>query len=133
MATTYTNAEIKERMKRVLTKYVELGVIGMACDLCGERRKTHQDWMNQYPAYRERFEELREKFVDGLESVAIERAKASSDSLLKLMLQSHRREVYGDRSEIDLKKPPAPITLVFAEGMLNEEEKRMLSNPVKEE
>ena len=77
--------------------------------------------------YRERFEELRDQFVDGLESVAIERARESSDSLLSLMLRSHRREVYGDRSEVDMKTQMAPIKLVFAEGMLSEEEKKLIT------
>lgn len=118
--------EIKILMKNVLTEYASCGVIGIACDRCGVRRKDHTKWMAMYPKYKELFEEIKDRFVDGLESVAIERAKEKSDSLLILMLKSHRPETYGDKSEINMNHHNAPITLVFADGMLNEDEKKLL-------
>jgi hypothetical protein len=122
-----TEQELKERMAAVLNEYVKCGVIGLACDRAGMSRKTHRDWLEQYPQYKEMFEEVKERFVDGLEAVAIERAKDKSDGLLTLMLKAHRREVYGDSSDVNIKGGPAsPITLVFAEGMLNPAEKEML-------
>lgn len=120
--------ETKVLMQKVLSKYVSCGVIGLACDEAGVRRKTHSEWMIKYPAYKEKFEELREKFVDGIEKVGIERAKSGSDGMIQFMLKAHRREVYGDKSSVELAGQPnaAPIQLVFAEGMLNENEKKIL-------
>ena len=124
----WSKDQIKEMMKRILTEYVKVGVIGLACDNAGVRRKYHYQWCEEYPAYKERFEELREKFVDGLESVAIQRAKEKSDSLLILMLKAHRREVYGDKSDLNIagQHNAPPIQLVFAEGMLSPDEKKLL-------
>ncbi len=127
-----TKSEIKESMRRILTELVSCGVIGTACIRAGVPVSTHKQWLLKYPAYATRFSEIKERFVDGLETVAIERAKEKSDALLTLMLKAHRREVYGDRSQLELQanldKPP--IQIVFAEGMLTPAEKEMLSAPV---
>ncbi len=127
-----TVAEVKESMKRILTELVSCGVIGTACLRAGVPVSTHKQWLLKYPAYATRFAEIKERFVDGLETVAIQRAKEKSDALLIVMLKAHRREVYGDRSQLELQanldKPP--IQIVFAEGMLTPEEKRLLSAPV---
>lgn len=122
-----TDGQRKEQMARVLNEYVKCGVIGIACDRAGLSRKIHRDWMEEYPEYKTMFEEVRDRFVDGLEAVAIERAKEKSDGLLTLMLKSHRREVYGDVADLKVTNTNAPIQLVFAEGMLSEEDKKMLS------
>lgn len=116
---------IKKQMTAVLQEYLNLGVIGRAFDEAGVDRSYHRKWMKEFPAYKERFEEVRNKFVDGLELIAIQRAKEKSDSLLTLMLKAHRPEVYGDRSEIK-HTMSNQIQLVFAEGMLSPEEKAIL-------
>jgi hypothetical protein len=126
--------ETKELMRLVLSHYAQCGVIGTACDKAGVRRKTHYDWYEKHERYKELFDELRERFVDGLEEVAIERAKTKSDSLLMFLLKAERREKFGDKADIELsgRKQGAPIQLVFAEGMLNDDEKAMLSGEKKE-
>ena len=94
----------------------------------------HREWLEKYPKYRELYEEIKEKFIDGLEVEAMRRAREKSDSLMTLMLKSHRREIYGDKSDVNLNtNQPAPITLMFAEGMLTEEERKILQAPVEEE
>jgi hypothetical protein len=118
--------ETKEAMVHVLREFVNLGVIGRACDNAGVPRGTHKKWLEEYPKYKERFEEVREMFVDGLEMIAIQRAKERSDSLLTLMLKAHRREVYGDRADVNHTLSGKQIQLIFAEGMLTDEEKKML-------
>ena len=128
MSTNPIPQETKEKMMRVLKEFVNLGVIGRAFDNAGVPRSYHLKWLEQYPIYKKRFEEVKEMFVDGLEVVAIQRAKEKSDSLLTLMLKAHRREVYGDKSEIEHKGLKNQIQLVFAESMLTEEEKKLLSD-----
>lgn len=125
--------KIKDDMTAVLQEYANLGVIGRACDNAGVPRGKHKDWLEKYPVYQERFEEVRAMFVDGLELIAIERAKEKSDSLLTLMLKSHRPEVYGDRSEVRHTGIGNQIQLVFAEGLLNDEEKKLLTQEPEEE
>lgn len=126
----YTIEETKELMRRVLEAYVSCGVIGLACDKAGVRRKLHQEWLEKHPSYKVRFEEMRERFVDGLESVAIQRAKDKSDSLLMFLLKAEKREKYGDKADVALSGQLAgpPVTLVFAEGMLSEEEKKLMNS-----
>ena len=124
--------DIKEQMTAVLQEFVNLGVIGRAFDKAGVPRKRHLEWMEKYPIYKERFEEVKETFVDGLEIVAIERAKEKSDSLMALMLKSHRREVYGDKSVVQYSGLDKQVNLIFAEGMLTEEEKKILSQKEEE-
>ncbi len=126
MANNKIPQETKEQMMRVLREFVNLGVIGRAFDNAGVPRSYHKKWIDQYPIYKKRFEEVKEMFVDGLEMVAIQRAKEKSDSLLTLMLKAHRREVYGDKSEVEHKGLKNQIQLVFAESMLTEEEKKLL-------
>ena len=124
---------IKKQMTAVLQEYLNLGVIGRAFDEAGVDRSYHLKWVKEFLVYKERFEEVRNKFVDGLEIIAIQRAKEKSDSLLTLMLKAHRPEVYGDKSEIK-HTMSNQIQLVFAEGMLSPEEKALLQNkPVDEE
>jgi hypothetical protein len=124
---------IKKDMTAVLSEYVRLGVIGRAFDCAGVSRKCHLEWLEKYPIYKERFNECKDKFVDGLETIAIERAKEKSDSLMTLMLKSHRPETYGDRSEVNLKSNMKPIQLIFAESMLTEEEKKILQGSNEDE
>lgn len=121
------NPETKIQMTRVLNEFVRCGVIGLACDRSGVSRKAHCRWLEDYPKYKELYETMRERFVDGLEAVAIERAKEKSDSLMLALLKAHRKEVYGDTSNVNMNLTgQAPITLMFAEGMLNENERKML-------
>lgn len=122
--------ETKFLMKQVLSAYAKTGIIGSACDGAGVPRSYHSYWMKTYPRYVELFNELRERFVDSIESVAIDRAKGGSDSMLQFMLKAHRREVYGDKSDVNLNAGTgiAPITLVFAEGMLNPTEKKLIED-----
>lgn len=118
--------ETKEQMVRVLREFVNLGVIGRACDNAGIPRDYHKKWLEEYPIYAKRFNEVKEMFVDGLEMIAIQRAREKSDSLLTLMLKAHRREVYGDQAKIEHTGLKGQIQLVFSESMLNENEKKLL-------
>ena len=120
--------ETKDEMMAVLREFVNLGVIGRSFDNAGVPRGKHADWLERYPIYKKRFEEVKEMFVDGLEMIAIQRAKEKSDSLLTLMLKSHRREIYGEKSEINHTGIGNQIQLVFAEGMLTDEEKKLLNS-----
>ena len=49
------------------------------------------------------------------------------------MLKAHRPEVYGDRSEVRHTGIGNQIQLVFAEGLLNDEDKKLLTQEPEEE
>jgi hypothetical protein len=121
---------IQERMTAVLRKVASGKVIGHACDESGVRRKDHYEWMKKYPKYKELYEEIHEVFVDGLEQVAIDRAKEKSDSLLLALLKAERREKFGDQGTLSVKNGNSGVTLMFAEGMLSDEEKALISRKV---
>lgn len=124
---------IREKMTLILEEYAKSGVIGNSCDLAGVRRKDHYLWLKEYEDYKEMYDIVTERFVDGLELVAIERAKEKSDGLLQMLLKAKRSEVYRDRSEVNVKgEKGGGIQLVFASGMLSEEEKRILNGDVEE-
>jgi hypothetical protein len=118
--------DTKKLMDSVLNEYVLCGVIGIACDHCNVDRRTHRVWLETYPEYKEMFETMKERFVDGLEKVAIERAKEKSDSLMILMLKSHRPQTYNQG--IDLKVSPNDnLKFIFSQDMLSPEEKKLLN------
>jgi hypothetical protein len=121
-----TVEEVKVLMTRVLQAYARCGVIGIACDEACVKRSMHKAWLQHYPRYKELFDELQDRFVDGIEKVGIEKAKSGSDGMIQFMLKAHRREVYGDKSDVNVKGGVAPITLIFAEGMLNEEDQKLI-------
>jgi hypothetical protein len=122
-----TNPDTKVAMVRVLNEYAKCGVIGLACDRAGVYRNDHKKWLETYPKYKELFETLKERFVDGLEEVAIQRAREKSDSLMIFLLKAHKPDVYGDKIDANLNVNQQPITLTFAEGMLSEREKALLT------
>lgn len=89
-------------------------------------RDIHYRWLREDESYRERFEAAKASFADRLETAALLRAVegvqrhvvsagklvygddgqplvelAYSDSLLALMLKAHRRELYGDRTQVE--------------------------------
>ena len=115
-------------MKRFLREYVSCGQIGVACDRAGIRRKTHAQWMEKYPRYKELVEEVTERFWDNMELVAFDRAREKSDSLLMFLLKANKPEKYRDSvdANVNHQNTGPPIQLIFAEGMLNPEEQKLL-------
>ena len=71
---------LKDKMTLILEEFAKTGVIGIAVDLAGVRRKDHYQWLKDYEDYKEMYDIVKDRFVDGLEKVAIERAKEKSDS-----------------------------------------------------
>lgn len=124
--------EIKVKMASVMRAYMSCGVIGSACHRANVTIRSHSLWLERYPAYREKINEIKERFIDGMEEVAMERAKEKSDSLLQLMLKSHRREIYGDKSDINVggQSGKPMVTLLFNQDMLSDTERELLgANP----
>jgi hypothetical protein len=122
----YTGEEVKTLMKKILDNFLTCGQIGVSCDRAGVRRKTHHAWMEKYPRYKELVEDIQTRFWDNMEVVAHERAKEKSDALLMFLLKANRPDKFRDSVDVNNKGPQAPIQLIFADGMLNAEEKKLL-------
>jgi len=114
---TYTSEERKEIMVKFLKAYARSGIMSRSADRAGVPIKTVRRWLEKYPNFKEKFEDMQERFVDDLEMVAIERAKEKSDSLMALLLKANRPEKYKENHKIegDLRNTHAPIQLVFSQ------------------
>ena len=70
--------------------------VATAAKRIGVSRKTVYEWRKADDEFRAEWETALEEGTDGLEDVAIKRAKEGSDTLLIFMLKARRREVYAD-------------------------------------
>lgn len=116
-AADYKPTERKEIMLRFLKSYAKHGIFSRAADRSGVNLHTIRSWQKKYPKFAGRIEEMQDRFVDGLEMIAIERAKEKSDSLMALMLKANRPEKYKENVKLDadVKNQHAPIQLVFSQ------------------
>lgn len=113
----YSPEERKNIMVRFLKEYSRSGIMTRSADRAGIPVGTVRKWLKRYPKFQKKFEEMRERFVDQLEMVAIERAIEKSDSLMALLLKANRPEKYKEnhRIEGDVNHNHAPIQLVFSQ------------------
>ena len=96
-----------------------MGVIRRACTVAEVGRRTHYDWMDASPEYREAFEVAKEDAADSLEAEVYRRAvkgvrkpvgwfkgvagghvREFSDLLLMFQLKALRPKKYRDRVEV---------------------------------
>jgi hypothetical protein len=95
-----------------LAAYKETGLIAVAARIVGVARRTHYDWLENDPAYREAFELARMEAADNLMDEAVERAIHGIDEPIfyrgKPVLDKQGRPVsikrYSDRLLIHLLK-----------------------------
>ncbi len=123
---------LRRQMTAVLNEFVKVGVIGIAFDHCGIERRLHRVWKELYPEYEQMFNTMNDRLVDGLESVAIERAKEKSDSLMILLLKANRPEKYNLTTDVNVNSKNN-IKFIFPEGMLSAEERKLLGGNPDEE
>lgn len=110
----YTPEERQEIMIRFLKYYSKTGVMTYSADRAGTTVGTIKLWLEKFPKFAQKVEEMRERFVDDLEMVAIERAKEKSDTLMALLLKANRPEKYRENVKMDVKNQHTPIQLVFS-------------------
>lgn len=120
----YSPEERREIMVRFLRHYAKTGVLSYSADYAGTTVKTIRRWLKNYPKFKEKFEEMQDRFVDSLEMVAIERAREKSDTLMSLLLRANRPEKYRDniKMDADVKNQHAPIQLVFSRDEWGDDE-----------
>lgn len=110
---------LTEAQRSFLAVYREMGVIRRACEVAGVGRRTHYDWMEAKPDYKEAFEAAKEDAADSLEVEVYRRAvtgvdkpagwykgkaggmvREYSDTLLIFALKALRPEKYRERVEL---------------------------------
>jgi hypothetical protein len=79
------------------------GVVREACEAAGVTRVTVQGWRAKFPRFRAAWDEAMQDAIDQLETEAWKRAMNRSDLLLWKLLQSLRRDVYGERLVVDVR------------------------------
>ena len=116
MASTahYSKKQLKEAMGKFLKHYAKYNNFTKACDYAVVGRKTVLLWMDKYPKFQDKFDDLHERFMDNLESVAIERAIEKSDALMTVMLKAGRPKKYREQHQVDTNAPSPSVNIVFS-------------------
>jgi hypothetical protein len=73
-----------------------------ACRKANISRAAFYQWKQSDPAFAERIEAARNVGLDALEDALIARGLKNDTTAAIFMLKSHRREIYGDRLNIDV-------------------------------
>ena len=96
-------ATTQQLKKSALKGYLEFGTITAGCLGANINRCTWYKWIKTDPEFETKVENAKEEVTDGLEQVAITRAKGGSDTLLIFLLKGNRPDKYKERTlnEID--------------------------------
>lgn len=122
----------RDSRARVIREFQKTGRIDLATTAAGVDRSCHYRWLRTDKAYAQAFETARKPVGDMLEDEAIRRAvegvdeprligkevvmvRTYSDRLLELLLKSRRREVFGDKTAVEISGPDGgPVTTKLA-------------------
>ena len=88
-------------MDRFLDKLRESGNVRLSCEAADVNRRTVYRWREKWATFADEWQEALDDALDLLEAEAWRRARKTSDRLLMFLLQAHRRDVYGDRVQVD--------------------------------
>ena len=99
--TNGTLASNRPAMDRFLTKLRDCGNVRLSCEAADVPRSTVYRWRDKWATFSDEWREALDDALDMLEAEAWKRARRSSDRLLMFLLKAHRRELYGDKVEVD--------------------------------
>ena len=99
-------------MDRFLDRLRQSGNVRLACQAAGIPRRTAYNWRGKWSTFSDEWQEALDDALDILEGKAWERAAQHSDRLLMFLLKAHRRDVYGDKQELDVTTDGKPIRFV---------------------
>jgi hypothetical protein len=91
-----TRRTVLEWRPAFLTTLRNTGNIRAACQTAGISRQLAYDHRARSQEFAAQWDEALQDAIDGLEAVAINRARTSSDTLLIFLLKAHRPEKYRE-------------------------------------
>ena len=94
--------ENRETIDLFLEKLRNSGNVRSSCRAAGVGRTTVYRWRKKWATFAAEWDEAKEDACDLLEEEAWRRAMEESDRLLMFLLKAHRRQVYGDKQEVDV-------------------------------
>jgi hypothetical protein len=112
VTTNYTLAKQRPAMDRFLDRLRQSGNVRLSCQAAGINRKTAYNWRNKWSTFAAEWDDALQDALDILEGKAWERAAQQSDRLLMFLLKAHRRDVYGDKAELDVTSGGEPIRVI---------------------
>ena len=108
-----TLANTKAKRVAFIAALRNSGNVRASCWQASISHKTAYRWRDTWATFADDWAEALEDACDVLEAEARRRAMSVSDGLLMFLLKAHRPEVFGDKSEIDIKsggeKLPGPV------------------------
>ena len=131
----YTDAQIVELKNIFLRAYEKKGLYHRSAEVAGLTAKELEELLKEDPAFKEEFEISKQRFTEGLEDVAVTKAKAGeSDSLLQFLLRANKPEKYNPSVGMNVAgSAGARVMLMFSEGELTEEERKLLDKTIPRE
>ncbi len=99
-----TLAGHRSAMDRFLERMRKSGNVGLSCAAAGIKRRQVYRWRDKFATFAKEWIDAKDDAVDKLDAEAWKRGTdGKSDRLLMFLLKAHRRDVYGDRQELDIK------------------------------
>ena len=90
-------------MTRFLNRLRNTGNVRLSCTSADVPRSTVYRWRDRFKTFADEWDEALEDACDLLEAEAWKRAiEDGSDRLLMFLLKAHRRDMYGDKQEVDV-------------------------------
>lgn len=102
---------------KVITAKLAAGLsVSAACRAAKIARASYYLWIAEDDEFAARVQDAIEEGTDKLEDSAVRQALQGNTSLMALLLKARRREMYGDRQQLEhTGKDGAPLTVVIAE------------------
>lgn len=99
-----TDRALRLKKQAFITAYQQCATITGAAAAVGVHRSQHYSWLDKDPWYVDQFEHAEQSVVDMLESEAVRRAIAGSDTLLIFLLKGLRPDRYQQRTSVEVKQ-----------------------------
>jgi len=91
----------REAMDRFLDRLRQSPNVTKACKAAHIPRSTAYTWRNKWKTFADEWDEALEEAVDLLVDKAWKMALTDNERMIMFLLKAHRRDVYGDKVEVD--------------------------------
>ena len=125
----YTAEQIVELKNIFLRSFEKKGLFHRSAEVAGLEKRDVDKLLADDKEFAEAYDIAKQKFTERLEDVAHTRALAGeSDSLLQFLLRANKPEKYNPSVGMSVgASTGAKVLLMFSDGELTEEEKKLLN------